>query len=330
MGSQCCPNECLFRVWETPGGRDFGQGARWAGEGNAGVSLRATQRRGGRILSQLGGFQVSGEGSKGIIMYIRFQSPANIRFSRQPTFVSVASQHSFQLPANIRGERSAPALQLSSSPPSPIPHPPAWGPRQYGAGGIPGPTPPLPPPRGRGDTARQCRPGYNTLPPPSRLPPWGRGLVELAWQYAAVHLAPSSRPLACCPHLGRRSQGYELHPARGPLYHSCRYHRHLPALRCSRCTSTLLSQKSRGIRGSMPHVPLHRYGHGTRTPTQTSPAPAPASSRKASFLLNKYSNRADYSYADVAPALSRFSNIPAQDHLPDSTTACKENVEASL
>jgi hypothetical protein len=23
MGSQCRPNECLFRVWETPGGQDF-------------------------------------------------------------------------------------------------------------------------------------------------------------------------------------------------------------------------------------------------------------------------------------------------------------------
>ncbi len=42
-----------------------------------GVSLRATQRRGGRILSQLGGFQVSGKGSKGskgIIMYITYLS----------------------------------------------------------------------------------------------------------------------------------------------------------------------------------------------------------------------------------------------------------------
>jgi hypothetical protein len=42
-----------------------------------GVSLRATQRRGGRILSQLGGFQVSGKGnkgSKGIIMYITYAS----------------------------------------------------------------------------------------------------------------------------------------------------------------------------------------------------------------------------------------------------------------
>jgi hypothetical protein len=53
-----------------------GEGARWADEGNTGVSLRATQGRGGRILSQQGGFQVSGKGnkgskgSKGIIMYI--------------------------------------------------------------------------------------------------------------------------------------------------------------------------------------------------------------------------------------------------------------------
>jgi hypothetical protein len=44
----------------TPGG-----GTRWAGEGNAGVSLRATQGRGGRILSQQGGFQVSGKRQQG-------------------------------------------------------------------------------------------------------------------------------------------------------------------------------------------------------------------------------------------------------------------------
>jgi hypothetical protein len=78
----------------------------------------------------------------------------------------------------------------------------------------------------------------------------------------------------------------------------------------------------------MPNVPLRRYGHATRTPTQTSPAPA--SSRKASFLLDKHSNRANYSNAYVAPAISSFSNIPAQEYLPDSTTACKENAEASL
>ncbi len=67
-----------------------------------------------------------------------------------------------------------------------------------------------------------------------------------------------------------------------------------------------------------------------RTPTQTSPVPEPASSRKASFVFNRHSNRANYSHADVAPAISSFSNIPAQEYLPDSTTACQENAEASL
>jgi hypothetical protein len=78
LGSQCRPNECLFWVWETPGGRDFGWGgARWANGVNARVSLRATQGRSGRILSQQGGFQVSGKGnkgSKGIIVYITYLS----------------------------------------------------------------------------------------------------------------------------------------------------------------------------------------------------------------------------------------------------------------
>jgi hypothetical protein len=47
---------------------------------NTGVSLRVTQGRGRRILSQLGGFQVSGKGnkgnkgSKGTIMYITYLS----------------------------------------------------------------------------------------------------------------------------------------------------------------------------------------------------------------------------------------------------------------
>jgi hypothetical protein len=66
LGSQCRPNECLFWVWETPGGLDFGWGgARWANVGNAKVNLRATQGRSGRILSQQGGFQVSGKGTRG-------------------------------------------------------------------------------------------------------------------------------------------------------------------------------------------------------------------------------------------------------------------------
>ncbi len=64
----------------NPRGSGFWVGARWAGEGNAGVSLQATQGRGGRILSQQGGFQVSGKGSKGskgskgTIMYITYLS----------------------------------------------------------------------------------------------------------------------------------------------------------------------------------------------------------------------------------------------------------------
>jgi hypothetical protein len=66
LGSQCRPNECIFGSGKTPGGQDFGRGeARWAGEINEGVSLRATQERGGRILSQQGGFQVSGKGQQG-------------------------------------------------------------------------------------------------------------------------------------------------------------------------------------------------------------------------------------------------------------------------
>jgi hypothetical protein len=62
-GSQCRPNECIW-IWETPGGRDFGWGVYEPGEGNGEVSLRATWERGGRILSQQGGFQVSREGLK--------------------------------------------------------------------------------------------------------------------------------------------------------------------------------------------------------------------------------------------------------------------------
>jgi hypothetical protein len=50
----------------NPGGSGFwGKGVYEPGEGNGEVSLRATWERGGRILSQLGGFQVSREGEKG-------------------------------------------------------------------------------------------------------------------------------------------------------------------------------------------------------------------------------------------------------------------------
>jgi hypothetical protein len=46
-------------VWETPGAQDFGMGVYEQGEGNGKISLPATWERGGRILSQQGGFQVS-------------------------------------------------------------------------------------------------------------------------------------------------------------------------------------------------------------------------------------------------------------------------------
>jgi hypothetical protein len=142
------------------------------------------------------------------------------------------------------------------------------------------------------------------------------------------YLSLSSRPLVRYPHLGRRSQGFYLLPTSGPIYLYCRYYRHLPALRCSWCASSLLYQKSHGYRGSLPNVSLRRFGHATRAPTQTSHAPAP--SRKASFVLNRHPNRADYSHADVAPATSSVSITPAQDYLPNSTTACQENAEAPL
>jgi hypothetical protein len=48
------------------GFREFGKGRAGGGGrvGSKGVSLRATGSRGGRVLSQLGGFQVSRVGSK--------------------------------------------------------------------------------------------------------------------------------------------------------------------------------------------------------------------------------------------------------------------------
>ncbi len=49
-------------VWKTPGGRALGRGVYEPREGNGEVSLRATWERGGQILSQQGGFQVSREG----------------------------------------------------------------------------------------------------------------------------------------------------------------------------------------------------------------------------------------------------------------------------
>jgi hypothetical protein len=57
LGSQCRPNECIFGSGKPWGVRISGRGVYEPGEGNRGVSLRATWERGGRILSQQGGFK---------------------------------------------------------------------------------------------------------------------------------------------------------------------------------------------------------------------------------------------------------------------------------
>ncbi len=62
LGSQCRPNECIFGSGKPWGVGILGRVVYEPGEGNGEVSLRATWERGGRILSQLGGFQVSREG----------------------------------------------------------------------------------------------------------------------------------------------------------------------------------------------------------------------------------------------------------------------------
>jgi hypothetical protein len=50
-------------IWETPGGSGFWvKGSTWLLGEQRGVSLRATGSRGGRILTQQGGFQVSRQG----------------------------------------------------------------------------------------------------------------------------------------------------------------------------------------------------------------------------------------------------------------------------
>ncbi len=63
-GSQCRPNECTFGSGKPRGVGILGRGVYEPGEGNGEVSLRATWERGGQILSQQGGFQVSREGLK--------------------------------------------------------------------------------------------------------------------------------------------------------------------------------------------------------------------------------------------------------------------------
>jgi hypothetical protein len=64
LGLQCRSNECIFRSGKPWGVGILGGEVYEPGEGNGEVSLRATWERGGRILSQLGGFQVSREGEK--------------------------------------------------------------------------------------------------------------------------------------------------------------------------------------------------------------------------------------------------------------------------
>ncbi len=57
--------KCIFRSG-NPGGSGFWvKGSSWATERTKGVSLRATGSRGGRILTQQGGFQVSRQGEQG-------------------------------------------------------------------------------------------------------------------------------------------------------------------------------------------------------------------------------------------------------------------------
>jgi hypothetical protein len=59
-GSQCRPNECIFVSGKPRGVKISGSKLYEPGEGNGEVSLRATWERGGWILSQPRGFQVSG------------------------------------------------------------------------------------------------------------------------------------------------------------------------------------------------------------------------------------------------------------------------------
>ncbi len=58
-GSRCRPNECIFGSGKPRGVGILEWGVYEQGEGNGKISLRATRERGGWILSQQGGFQVS-------------------------------------------------------------------------------------------------------------------------------------------------------------------------------------------------------------------------------------------------------------------------------
>jgi hypothetical protein len=58
-GSQCRPNECIFGSGKLQGVGILGRGVYEPRKGNGEDSVRATWERGGLILSQQGGFQVS-------------------------------------------------------------------------------------------------------------------------------------------------------------------------------------------------------------------------------------------------------------------------------
>jgi hypothetical protein len=57
--------ECIFGSGNPRGSGFWVKESRWATEGTKGVSLRATGSRGGQILTQQGGFQVSRQGEQG-------------------------------------------------------------------------------------------------------------------------------------------------------------------------------------------------------------------------------------------------------------------------
>jgi hypothetical protein len=63
-GSQCRPNECIFGGEKPRGVGILELGVYEQGKENGEFSLQAIGDRGGRILSQLGGFQVSERGLK--------------------------------------------------------------------------------------------------------------------------------------------------------------------------------------------------------------------------------------------------------------------------
>jgi hypothetical protein len=63
-GSRCRPNECTFGGEKLRGVGILESGVYEQGKGNGEFSLQAIGDRGGRILSQQGGFQVSGRESK--------------------------------------------------------------------------------------------------------------------------------------------------------------------------------------------------------------------------------------------------------------------------